>query len=143
MLGIGTADTDPAKQVGIVRARVYVGCAVEHLADLNAATEQFVAGGRDVGDDQVQALGGARCCRGDVVAKDDRASGARRRKLDNAEVITVVVVCVEPPPEPSAVELLRAVDKPIALLYRSQLQSRRLAFTLQSASRPAFPLGRG
>jgi len=32
---------------------------VEHFADLDAAIEQFFAGGLDVGDDQVQALGGA------------------------------------------------------------------------------------
>jgi hypothetical protein len=71
--------------------------------------DEFVARSLDVGDDQVQALGGAGCRRGDVLAEDDRAPGARRRELDDAEVVTVVVVGVEPPPEP-AVELLRAVD---------------------------------
>ncbi len=81
---------------------------MEHLADLDAATEQLIAGRRDVGDDQVQALGGAGCSRGDVLAEDDRASGAGRRELDHAEVVTVVVVGIKPPPEPP-VELLRAV----------------------------------
>ena len=82
---------------------------VEHLADLDSATEQLVAGGLDVGDDQVQALGGAGCRRGDVLAEDDRAPGARRRELDHAQVVTAGEVGVEPPPE-LRVELLRAVD---------------------------------
>ena len=88
------------KQVGFVRASVHTAGVVEHLADLDAATEQLFAGSLDVGDDQVQALGGAGCRRGDVLAEDDRAPGARRRELDHAEVFTVVVVGVEPPPEP-------------------------------------------
>ena len=33
---------------------------MEYLADLDAATKQLVAGGLDVGDDQIQALGGRR-----------------------------------------------------------------------------------
>ena len=70
---------------------------MEHLADLDAATEQLVAGGLDVGDDQVQALGGAGRRRGDVLAEDDRAPGARRRELDHAEVVTGGEVGVEPP----------------------------------------------
>jgi hypothetical protein len=35
---------------------------------------------------QVQALGGAGCRRGDVLAEDDRAPGTRRRKLDHTKV---------------------------------------------------------
>src|SRR6266478_2742370 len=108
MLGIRTADPGPSKQVGLVRARVHAGGVVEHFADLEAAIEQRFAGGLDVGDDQVQALGGAGCRRSYVLAEDDRAPGARRRELDHAEVFTAVVVGVEPPPEPP-VELLRAV----------------------------------
>jgi hypothetical protein len=72
-------------------------------------TERFGAGGFDIGDDQVQALSGARCRRGDVLAEDDRAPGALRRELDHAEVVTAVVVGVEPPPQPP-LELFRAVD---------------------------------
>ena len=109
MLGIRTADPEPPKQVGLVRAGVHAAAVVENLADLDAASEQFVAGGGDVGDDQVQALRGAGCCGGDILAEDDRASGARWRELDHAEVITVVIVGVEPPPEPP-IELLRTVD---------------------------------
>src|SRR6185436_15362961 len=79
------------------------------LADFDAATKQLVAGGLDAGDDQVQTLGGAGRRRGDVLAEDDRASGARRRELDHAEVVTGGEVGVEPPPEPP-VKFLRAVD---------------------------------
>jgi hypothetical protein len=83
---------------------------VEHSADLYAATDQFVAGGPDVGDNQVQSLGGAGCRPGDVLAEDDRAPGTRRRELDHAEVAIVGgVVGVEPPPQ-AAVEALGAVD---------------------------------
>ena len=57
MLGIRTADPEPPKQVGLVRASVHAAGVVEHLADLDAASEQLVAGGCDVGDDQVQCPG--------------------------------------------------------------------------------------
>ena len=91
MLGIRTADSELSKQVGPVRARVHTGGIVEHFADLDAAIEQVFAGGLDAGDDQIQALGGAGCRRGDVLAEDDRAPRARRRELDHAEVFTGVV----------------------------------------------------
>src|SRR5574341_703464 len=100
MLGIRTADPEAPKQVRLVRTSVHTAGVVEHLADLDAATKQLFAGGLDVGDDQVQALGGAGCRRGDVLAEDDRAPGAGRRKLDRAPVVTVGEVSVEPPPEP-------------------------------------------
>src|SRR5271166_4178691 len=109
MLGIWTADPEPPKQVGLVRAGVHAAGVVERLADRDPATKQLFAGGLDVGDDQVQALGGAGRRRGDVLAEDDRATRARRRELDHAEVGAVVVVGVETPPEPP-VELLRSVD---------------------------------
>src|SRR4029077_9506923 len=82
---------------------------MEPLADLDAGTAELGAGGLDVGDDQVQALGGSGCRRGDVLAEDDRAPRAGRRELDHAEVFTGGEVGVEPPPE-ARVELLRAVD---------------------------------
>src|SRR6266404_182944 len=82
---------------------------MEYLTDLDATTEQLFAGGLDVGDDQVQALDRAGCRRGDVLAEDDRASGPRRRELDDAPIVTMCEVSVEPPPETS-VELLCAVD---------------------------------
>src|SRR5262249_31110033 len=107
-VGIRTAGPTPPEQIGLVRARVHA-IAVEHLAHLDAAATKLLAGGRDVGDDQVQALSGARRRRGDVLAEDDRAAGARRRELHDAEVVTAAELGVEPPPEPP-VEFLRAID---------------------------------
>src|SRR5438034_9094609 len=82
---------------------------VEHLADFNAATEQIVPGGFNVGDGQVQALSRARCCLGDVLAEDYRAPGAGRRELDPTPVVAGGEIGVESPPE-SCVELFRAID---------------------------------
>ena len=82
---------------------------VEHLADLDAAGDELVARRLDVGDDQVQALGRTGRGRREVRAELDRAPGARRRELDQAEVVTGGDVGVEPPAE-ARVELLRAVD---------------------------------
>ena len=69
MLGISAAHPEPSKQVRLVRACVHAVGVVKHFADLHAAIEQFFAGGLDVGDGQVQAVGGARRCRGDVLAE--------------------------------------------------------------------------
>ena len=88
ILGIRAADPEPAKQVGLVRARVHDAGVVEHFTDLDAATEKLVADGLDVRNDQVQPLGGAGRRGGDVLAKDDRAPGARRRELNHPEVVT-------------------------------------------------------
>ena len=71
MLGVRTANLDPPKQVGLVRAGVNASGTVEHFADLHTATDQFFAGCLDVGDDQVQALGGAGVGGGNVLAEDD------------------------------------------------------------------------
>src|SRR6267378_1162443 len=109
MIGIPAADPLPSKQIRLVRAGIHAAGAVEHLADLYAATQQLVARRLDVGHDQVQALRGAGCRRGDVLAEDDRAPGARRRELEHAEVVTTGEVRVEPPTE-LPVELLRAVN---------------------------------
>ena len=68
MVGIRTANPEPPKQVRRVRASVHVAGVVEHLADPDAATEQLVAGVFDVGDDEVQSLGGARSRRSHVLA---------------------------------------------------------------------------
>ena len=56
MRGIATLNPNPPEQVGLVRASVNIAGAVEHLADLNAATEQILAGSVDVGDDQIKTL---------------------------------------------------------------------------------------
>jgi hypothetical protein len=81
---------------------------MEHLADRDAAIEQFLAGGVDVGNDQVQALGGAGRRGGDVLAEDHRGRRPGRRELDDAEVASGEVG-VKPPAE-IAVELLGAID---------------------------------
>src|SRR5262245_21462446 len=73
MLGIRTADPMPPEQVGLVRAGMDAAGAVEHLADLGTPAEKLLPRGLDVGDDQVQALGGARRGRGDVPTEDHRA----------------------------------------------------------------------
>jgi hypothetical protein len=82
---------------------------VEHLADLDAAGDERVARRLDVGDDQVQVLDRTGRGRGDVRAERDRAAGARRRVLDDAEDVSGGDVGVEPPPD-APVELLRSVD---------------------------------
>src|SRR4029077_15880853 len=99
MLGIRTADPLPAKQIGFVRAVIHAAGVVERLADLDAASKQILAGGLDVGDDQVQALGRAGRRRGNALAEDDRTAGPRRRELDYAEVFTAVEIGVEAPPK--------------------------------------------
>ena len=53
MLGVPTADPLPPKQIGLIWASVYAAGVMEHLADLDAATEQLSAGRLDVGDDQI------------------------------------------------------------------------------------------
>ena len=65
------------------------------LADVHPAFDELGTRGFDVGDDQVQALDGAR--RGAVipVPDGDRARRARRRHLDDAELIAGAVVDVE------------------------------------------------
>src|SRR5215467_8270338 len=110
MLGIRTADPEPPKQVRFVRTSVHTAGVVKHLADLDASTKQLSAGGLDVVNDQVQALGGAGYGRGDILAEDDRTPGAWRCKLNHAEVFTVVEVSVEPPPELPPVEFFGAID---------------------------------
>jgi hypothetical protein len=110
MLGVRTIDPEPPKQVRLVRASVHTAAAVEHVTDRDAATTHFVASGLDIGRDQVQALSGAGCCRGDVLADNYRAPGARRCELDRAPVVTSGEVAVEPPSE-ARVELLGTLHK--------------------------------
>ena len=108
MLRIRTADPTAPKQVGLVRTSVDAAGLVEHLA-ARPAPEQLVAGGLDIRDDQVESLGGAGCCRGDVLSEDDGAPGPRWRELHHAKVLTGGEVSVEPPPE-LRVELLGALN---------------------------------
>src|SRR6516165_4308485 len=81
---------------------------VEELADLDARGDQVVPGGLDVGNNQ-ECHGRTGSGRRDVLAEMDRATGARRRELDQAEIFTGGAVNVEPPSDPF-VKLLRTLD---------------------------------
>jgi hypothetical protein len=82
---------------------------VEHLTHIDAACNKIDARSRNVGDDQVEALGRAwrRGC--DLRAELNRARRVGRRELNDAEAVIKREVGVEPPPE-CGVELLRAVN---------------------------------
>src|SRR5262245_5567211 len=81
---------------------------VEDLADLCAAREQIVAGGLDVGDDEIKPLRGAGRRRGDVLAEDDGRGRARRGELDHAPAFAGKIG-IEPPAE-LGVKRLGAID---------------------------------
>ena len=70
---------------------------VEEFANLDSGGDQLVPGGDDVGNDQ-ECFGRTGSGRGDVLAEMDRATGARRRELKQAEIIAGGAVNVEPPP---------------------------------------------
>ena len=112
MLGIRPGNSDPPEQVGFVRAGVCATGVVEHAADLHAATDQFFAGCLDVGDNQVQPLGGPGSGRGDVLAEDDRAPGTGRRELDDAEVAIFGGEIGVKPPAQAAVVAASRVRRP-------------------------------
>ena len=83
---------------------------VEDLAHRGTALHHVGPGRLDVGDDEVQASGQARCGRRrQARAEVDRAHRTRRCHLDDAEVIVECEVGVLPPVQRS-VELLRAID---------------------------------
>src|SRR5690349_24361168 len=70
MLEVPTADPKPPEQVWLVRAGMRIAGVVERLADRDTPTEQLGASGLDVGDDEIQPLGGTRYRGGDVLAED-------------------------------------------------------------------------
>jgi hypothetical protein len=82
---------------------------MEHLAHFHTAGEQLFTRSLDLRDDQRQALRRAGRSRCDVRAELNRAPRARRRELDDAEVVTASHVGVESPAE-ACVEVLRPVD---------------------------------
>ncbi len=88
---------------------MHVACGVEGFADLDAAIEQVLAGGFDVGDDQIQALRGAGRRGGDVLAEDHGSRRAGRGELDHAIVVGAGEVGIEPPAE-LCVKVLGAID---------------------------------
>src|SRR3712207_9336868 len=96
-----------------------MGGAVERPADLHAATEQILASGLDVGDDEVQSLGGAGRGLGEVLTEDDRGAGAGRRELDRAPVAAGGEVRVEPPAQ-APVEPLRSEERRVGKECRSR-----------------------
>jgi hypothetical protein len=81
----------------------------ENFTDIDPVGGELVARSLDVRDDQVQALGQARRGRCDVRAELDRATGPRRRKLDDPKAVIEAKIGVEPPTE-LPIELLGAVD---------------------------------
>ena len=88
---------------------MHVAAGMKRFADRDAAAEQRIAGGFDVGDDQVQALRGAGRGRGDVLAEDHRGVGAGRGELDHAVIVRAGEIGVEPPAE-LCIKLLGAFD---------------------------------
>src|SRR5262249_39617796 len=82
----GSRESGAAKQIRLVRAGEHTA-AMEDIADFDAATAEFIAGGGDVRDDQVQSLGGAGLGRSDIFTEDDRAAGAWGRELNDAEFV--------------------------------------------------------
>src|SRR5262245_8128288 len=83
---------------------------VADVADLDAAADELVPGGLDVGDDEVEPLRRARLGARDPDPERDRARRARRRELDDPELVAGLVVDVEPEPGLLLVEPLGAVD---------------------------------
>src|SRR5260370_36685076 len=97
MLRIRTTDAQPSEEEGLVRSGVDGASVVEYLVNLNAAAEQFLPRRLEVGDDQIQSLRRAGRRRGNVLAEDDRTTGARWRELDHAVVIARGIVCIQSP----------------------------------------------
>ena len=83
---------------------------VEELADLDAGGDQLVPGGHDVGNDQ-ECPGRTGSGRRDVLAEMDRAAGARRRELDQAEIFAGGAVNVEPPSDPLVNSFARSTSE--------------------------------
>jgi hypothetical protein len=74
------------------------GLTVKHLARIDAVCDEFAARRLDVGDGEEHCLCRTRCSRCEVYAELDRAAGAGRPELDQAEVVTGGAVGIQPPP---------------------------------------------
>src|SRR6476659_2566244 len=70
-----------------------------HLADLDAAADEVVPGGIDVGDHEDHPLSGAGLSRRAALAELDRAPRVGRRELHRPEVVADDQVDVQPPSE--------------------------------------------
>ena len=82
---------------------------MEDLADLHAAGRKLAARGRDVGDDQVEALGRARLGGRNAGAELDRGQRSGRGELHDPKPVLECEVGVESPPE-ARVEGFRSID---------------------------------
>ena len=80
-----------------------------HLADVDAAADEIVAGGVDVVDHEDQSLSGPRLSRRPALAELDRALRVGRRHLHRPEVVADDQVDVEPPSK-ALIEALRPID---------------------------------
>ena len=96
------------------------------VADLDAAADELGARRLDVGDDQVRAPERARRRVGDPRADRDRARRARRRQLDDPELVAGAVVDVQGEADLVDVERLGAVDVRDGTTTSSSFQSMRL-----------------
>ena len=72
---------------------------MEHIADLGPPIDELGACGVDIGDDQVEAVGGSGFRLRDLGAELERAGRPGRRELHHAETIVEGEVGVEPPSE--------------------------------------------
>jgi len=73
---------------------------MEHLADVDSMSEEFLARVVDVGDDELDAVQRAgRSCR-DLTAEDDRARRPRWCELDDPEAVGSDEIGIQAPAEP-------------------------------------------
>src|ERR1700730_1104352 len=72
---------------------------MEHLTDLDTAGSEFFASSFNIGNDQVETLGGTRSGRRYLRAELERTPRAGRRELDDPESVVEWEIDVEPPPK--------------------------------------------
>src|SRR5947209_11865722 len=92
-----------------IRDEVAPGKAFD-VAGLDAAAFQFGVRLLDVGDDELETLDGAGRSLGDALADGDRAAGAARGELHEAQVVIDLVVVVEVEADLIDVEGSGAID---------------------------------
>src|SRR5580704_14214099 len=82
---------------------------MEHLTNFDTAGNEILASSFDIGNDQVETLGGARRGRRYLHAELNRAPRPGRRELDDTESIVEWEICIEPPPK-LCVKRFRAIN---------------------------------
>src|SRR5205814_6734274 len=80
------------------------------LAHFDAPSGEVRTRGLDVAYDELKTLNGAWLHRSETRPERDRARGARRRELDESELLRDLVVVVGIEPDLVDVERLRAID---------------------------------